>query len=57
MIRLTLLIGLPVLTMLGLLGFLLKWPPPSLWRGVLIVGAVLTVVYLIWAVFRVLTLP
>ncbi|MBB5234859.1 hypothetical protein [Deinococcus budaensis] len=54
---LTLLIGLPILTMFGLLDFLLKWPPPSLWRGVLIVGAVLTVGYLLWALFRVLTLP
>ena len=57
MISLTLLIGLPILTLLGLLGFLLKWPSPSLWRGVFIVGAVLTVVYLLWAIFRVLTLP
>ncbi|WP_194165326.1 hypothetical protein [Deinococcus terrestris] len=57
MISLTLLIGLPILTTLGLLGFLLKWRPPSLRRGVLIVGAVLTVVYLLWALFRVLTLP
>lgn len=57
MISLTLLIGLPILTMLGLLGFLLKWGFPSLWRSVFAVGAVLTVAYLLWALFRVLTLP
>lgn len=39
-ISLTWLLGLPTLTMLGMLGFLLRWPPPALWRGVFIVGAV-----------------
>ena len=55
-VSLTLLLGLPVLAVLGLLGILLKWPPRAMWRGVFIGGSVLAVVYLAWAAWKTLSI-
>ncbi|EYB69586.1 hypothetical protein DEIPH_ctg004orf0107 [Deinococcus phoenicis] len=52
MIRLSLLIGLPALALLGLLGFRLRWMAPALWRGMFAVGSVLAGLYLVWAAWK-----
>ncbi|WP_102126394.1 hypothetical protein [Deinococcus planocerae] len=55
-VSLTLLLGLFVLAALGLAGVRLRWPPRALWRGVLAAGSVMTVLYLVWAVWKTFSL-
>lgn len=55
MVSLSLLLGLPVLALLGLVGARLRWSPRLLWRGVFVMGSMLTVVYLAYAAWKTLS--